>query len=86
MVDIVVNNVAATTSSFTPDYSPYLFNNAEYYHPYAPVSWGNTTSEQVGCVLLFFSFLCPVAFIFIFFCAGLMFAPRFIVYPDTQLL
>lgn len=50
MIDVVVNNIAATTSSFTPDYSSYLFSSAEYYHPYAAINWGNTTSEQVGYV------------------------------------
>lgn len=52
MIDVVVNNVAATASTFTPDYSPYLFTNAEYYHPYAPISWGNATSEQIGYAAL----------------------------------
>ncbi|KAF8919512.1 glycoside hydrolase family 13 protein [Mucidula mucida] len=44
MVDIVVNNVMATST--TPDYSSYLFKDASYYHPYCPIQWGNTTSEQ----------------------------------------
>ncbi|KAF8311135.1 alpha-amylase [Clavulina sp. PMI_390] len=48
MIDVVVNNVAATTSSFTPSYSPYLFDSAQYYHPYTPIDWGNSTSEQLG--------------------------------------
>ncbi|KAG6897850.1 hypothetical protein C0992_010338 [Termitomyces sp. T32_za158] len=44
MVDVVVNNVMATST--TPDYSPYFFNDESYYHPYCPIVWGNTTSEQ----------------------------------------
>ncbi|KXN90497.1 Alpha-amylase 1 [Leucoagaricus sp. SymC.cos] len=44
MVDIVVNNVMSTSTQ--PDYSKYFFNNATFYHPYCPISWGNTTSEQ----------------------------------------
>lgn len=48
MADIVVNNVAATSSSYTPDYSPYLLNDKQYYHPYAPIDYGNATSEQLG--------------------------------------
>jgi alpha-amylase len=44
MVDIVVNNVMATST--TPDYSSYFFKDASLYHPYCPISWGNTTSEQ----------------------------------------
>ncbi|KAF4614639.1 hypothetical protein D9613_002835 [Agrocybe pediades] len=44
MVDVVVNNVMST--SITPDYSKYLFKDASFYHPYCPIQWGNTTSEQ----------------------------------------
>ncbi|KAF8964120.1 glycoside hydrolase superfamily [Flammula alnicola] len=44
MVDVVVNNVMAT--SITPDYSKYFFKDASLYHPYCPIQWGNTTSEQ----------------------------------------
>jgi len=44
MVDVVVNNVMST--SLTPDYSKYLFKDASLYHPYCPIDWGNTTSEQ----------------------------------------
>lgn len=44
MVDVVVNNVMATST--TPDYSGYMFKDASYYHPYCPIDWGNTTSEQ----------------------------------------
>lgn len=44
MVDIVVNDVMATSE--TPDYSSYLFKDASMYHPYCPIQWGNTTSEQ----------------------------------------
>ncbi|PFH49092.1 glycoside hydrolase family 13 protein [Amanita thiersii Skay4041] len=44
MVDVVVNNVMATSTS--PDYSTYMFKDASFYHPYCPVQFGNTTSEQ----------------------------------------
>jgi len=44
MVDVVVNNVMST--SITPDYSTYFFKDPSLYHPYCPVQWGNTTSEQ----------------------------------------
>ncbi|KAF9001959.1 glycoside hydrolase family 13 protein [Cyathus striatus] len=44
MVDVVVNNVMSTST--TPDYSSYMFKNASFYHPYCPIQWGNTTSEQ----------------------------------------
>ncbi|KAF9052781.1 alpha-amylase [Panaeolus papilionaceus] len=44
MVDIVVNNVMATSTA--PDYSNFFFNDASFYHPYCPISWGNVTSEQ----------------------------------------
>jgi len=44
MVDIVINNVVATST--TLDYSAYMFKEEEQYHPYCPVSWGNRTSEQ----------------------------------------
>lgn len=44
MVDIVVNNVMATST--TPDYSKYFFNDKSFYHPYCPIVWGNITSEQ----------------------------------------
>nr|BAW15173.1 alpha-amylase [Pholiota microspora] len=44
MVDVVVNNVMATTT--TPDYSNYFFKDASLYHQYCPIDWGNTTSEQ----------------------------------------
>ncbi|KDR81372.1 hypothetical protein GALMADRAFT_239237 [Galerina marginata CBS 339.88] len=44
MVDVVVNNVMATST--TPDYSKYFFKDASLYHPYCPIDWGNTTSEQ----------------------------------------
>lgn len=45
MVDVVVNNVMATSN--TPDYSKYFFKDASFYNPYCPIQWGNTTSEQV---------------------------------------
>ncbi|KAI0085427.1 alpha-amylase [Irpex rosettiformis] len=44
MVDVVVNNVMAT--SLTPDYSKYMFKDAAHYHTYCPVDWSNITSEQ----------------------------------------
>lgn len=44
MVDVVVNNVMST--SITPDFSKYMFNDQSFYHPYCPIQWGNTTSEQ----------------------------------------
>jgi len=44
MVDVVVNNVMATSTN--PDYSTYMFQDESLYHPYCPVQWGNTTSEQ----------------------------------------
>jgi len=44
MVDVVVNNVMATST--TPDFSNYFFKDASMYHPYCPVQWGNITSEQ----------------------------------------
>jgi len=44
MVDVVINNVMAT--SLTPDYSTYMFKDAKYYHPYCPVDFANLTSEQ----------------------------------------
>lgn len=45
MVDVVVNNVMALSQ--TPDYSKYMFNDASLYHPYCPVDFSNTTSEQI---------------------------------------
>ncbi|KAJ3486824.1 hypothetical protein NLJ89_g11774 [Agrocybe chaxingu] len=44
MVDVVVNNVMATST--TPDYSNYFFKDASFYHPYCPIQWGNATSEE----------------------------------------
>jgi len=44
MVDVVVNNVMATT--ITPDLSTYFFKEQSQYHKYCPIEWGNTTSEQ----------------------------------------
>ncbi|KAG6874321.1 hypothetical protein C0995_001546 [Termitomyces sp. Mi166 len=44
MIDVVVNNVMATST--TPDYSPYFFDDRSFYHPYCSIAWGNTTSEQ----------------------------------------
>ncbi|KAG8937107.1 hypothetical protein FRC02_006307 [Tulasnella sp. 418] len=44
MVDIVVNNVVATTTK--PDFSKFFFKDAADYHPYCPVEYGNPESEQ----------------------------------------
>ncbi|KAJ3482123.1 hypothetical protein NLI96_g7190 [Meripilus lineatus] len=44
MVDVVANNVMATST--TPDLSKYMFKEASQYHPYCAVSWGNISSEQ----------------------------------------
>ncbi|EKM82841.1 hypothetical protein AGABI1DRAFT_82568 [Agaricus bisporus var. burnettii JB137-S8] len=44
MVDVVINNVMST--SLKPDYSQYFFEDSSMYHPYCPIQWGNTTSEQ----------------------------------------
>ena len=44
MIDVVVNNVMAT--SMSPDYSKYMFKDPALYHPYCPVQWGNPESEQ----------------------------------------
>ncbi|KAH9901106.1 alpha-amylase [Cubamyces lactineus] len=44
MVDVVVNNVMALST--TPDLSTYMFKDKSQYHPYCPIDWGNTTSEQ----------------------------------------
>ncbi|KZT03563.1 glycoside hydrolase family 13 protein [Laetiporus sulphureus 93-53] len=44
MVDVVVNNVMGT--SIMPDLSTYYFKEQSQYHPYCPIQWGNTTSEQ----------------------------------------
>ncbi|KAI0273856.1 glycoside hydrolase family 13 protein [Gloeopeniophorella convolvens] len=44
MVDIVANNVMATST--TPDYSNYMFKEPTQYHPYCPIDWNNNTSIQ----------------------------------------
>lgn len=60
MVDVVVNNVMAT--SMKPDYSQYFFKDEasdpihlttshliiskSFYHPYCPVQWGDIQSEK----------------------------------------
>ncbi|KAL0947268.1 hypothetical protein HGRIS_013390 [Hohenbuehelia grisea] len=44
MVDVVVNNVMATSRN--PDYSKYMFKDSSLYHPYCPIQWGNSSSEQ----------------------------------------
>ncbi|KAF9653890.1 alpha-amylase [Thelephora ganbajun] len=43
MVDVVVNNVMATSTN--PDYSKYMFKDKSQYHPYCPVVWGDRQSE-----------------------------------------
>ncbi|KAI0320503.1 glycoside hydrolase family 13 protein [Amylostereum chailletii] len=42
MVDVVANNVMATSA--TPDFSKYLFKDPSQYHQYCPIDWTNTTS------------------------------------------
>ncbi|KAL1683489.1 glycoside hydrolase family 13 protein [Schizophyllum commune] len=44
MVDVVVNNVMATSTD--PDFSQYYFKDKDQYHPYCGIEWGNSTSEQ----------------------------------------
>ncbi|RDB21011.1 Alpha-amylase 1 [Hypsizygus marmoreus] len=44
MVDVVVNNVMATSTA--PDFSKYFFMDKSLYHPYCRIVWGNETSEQ----------------------------------------
>ncbi|KAF9459363.1 glycoside hydrolase family 13 protein [Collybia nuda] len=44
MVDVVINNVMAITT--TPDFSNYMFKDQSMYHQYCPIQWGNITSEQ----------------------------------------
>lgn len=48
MVDVVVNNVMAT--SLTPDYTQYMFKDKSQYHNYCPVVWGDRQSE-INCWL-----------------------------------
>lgn len=43
MVDVVVNNVMATST--TPDFSKYMFKDKSQYHTYCPVVWGDRQSE-----------------------------------------
>ncbi|KAG6334459.1 hypothetical protein ID866_4637 [Astraeus odoratus] len=44
MVDVVVNNVMATST--TPDLSSYMFKDSSQYHPYCPIDWNNSTSIE----------------------------------------
>ncbi|KAF9228592.1 alpha-amylase [Gyrodon lividus] len=44
MVDVVVNDVMATSTS--PDLSTYMFKDKSQYHPYCVIDWSNTTSEE----------------------------------------
>ncbi|KAJ8508544.1 hypothetical protein ONZ45_g9193 [Pleurotus djamor] len=44
MVDVVVNNVMSTST--TPDYSKYMFKSETLYHPYCPIKWGDSESEE----------------------------------------
>jgi len=45
MVDVVVNDVMSTSQN--PDYSTYMLKNESQYHPYCPVDYTNTTSEEI---------------------------------------
>ena len=44
MVDLVLNNVMATST--TPDYSNYFFKDPKQYHSYCPIQWGDRASEM----------------------------------------
>jgi alpha-amylase len=44
MVDIVANNVMAT--SVNTSFSSYMFKEPTQYHPYCPINWNNLTSIQ----------------------------------------
>ncbi|KIJ69594.1 glycoside hydrolase family 13 protein [Hydnomerulius pinastri MD-312] len=44
MVDVVVNDVMATST--TPDLSTYMFQDQSQYHPYCVIDWSNSTSEE----------------------------------------
>ncbi|EIM82537.1 glycoside hydrolase family 13 protein [Stereum hirsutum FP-91666 SS1] len=44
MVDIVANNVMATST--TPDYSQFMFKDEAQYHSYCPIDWNNETSIE----------------------------------------
>ncbi|KAG9318337.1 alpha-amylase [Chiua virens] len=44
MVDVVVNDVMATST--TPDLSTYMFKEQSQFHPYCVVDWSNATSEE----------------------------------------
>ncbi|KAG8777412.1 hypothetical protein FRC12_000372 [Ceratobasidium sp. 428] len=44
MVDIVVNNVVATTTQ--PDLSTFFFKDPSQYHPYCPIDYKNQTSIE----------------------------------------
>ncbi|KAG9097722.1 hypothetical protein FRC06_007241 [Ceratobasidium sp. 370] len=44
MVDIVVNNVVATTTQ--PDLSQFFFKDPSQYHPYCPIDYQNQTSIE----------------------------------------
>lgn len=45
MVDVVVNNVMGLQTNLN-SLSSYMFKDPAQYHPYCPIQWGNTTSEQ----------------------------------------
>lgn len=45
MVDVVVNHVMVTSTT-NPDYSNCFFKDASLYHPYCPIQYGNSTSEE----------------------------------------
>lgn len=52
MVDIVANNVMATST--TPDLSTFMFKDESQYHPYCAIDWNNETSVE-NCWLGAFS-------------------------------
>ncbi|RDX42676.1 alpha-amylase [Lentinus brumalis] len=45
MVDVVVNNVMGLNTDLS-DLSTYMFKDKSLYHPYCPIQWGNSASEQ----------------------------------------
>ncbi|KAH9946352.1 alpha-amylase [Epithele typhae] len=45
MVDVVVNNVMSLSTDLS-DLSTFTFKDQSQYHPYCPIQWGNTSSEQ----------------------------------------
>lgn len=45
MIDVVVNDVMATSTNLT-DLSTYMFKNPSQYHPYCTIDWNNSTSVE----------------------------------------